>query len=187
MMNAATAALAAKAAKLAASELLKLPAPPHGEWRGAYIAKLTSGGVWWWVEQSAADPMRLFANDLGLEYSWGGRLLSDGGSIPKACQGIKELRLKPDSFLKSYFLHDACYSRAWTCVREPGKKWHSVRIDRRQADALLYCGLCAEGATLAEAQTIYRAVRMFGHRAWAQHRQTTQPPNAKTTQQEKQP
>lgn len=169
-MNAASAALAAKAAKLAARELLKLPAPRKGEWRGCYIAEPCSGGKEWLVEQPASDPMRLFVADLALEFAFGGRLRSDGGSIPKACQGIKALRLKPDSFLKSYFLHDACYGRGRVEVREPGGKWHAVPLDRRQADALLYCGLGAEGATLAEAQTIYRAVRMFGHRAWNQNR-----------------
>lgn len=169
-MNATAAALAAKAAKIAARELLKLPAPRKGGWRGCYIAERTGDGKRWWVEQSATDPMRLLVDDLALEFSWGGRLFSDGGSIPKAAQAIKDLRLKPDSFPKSYFLHDALYERGGAFVREPGGTWHEVPVDRRQADALLYCGLGAEGATLAEAQTIYRAVRMFGNRAWAKCR-----------------
>jgi hypothetical protein len=50
-------------------------------------------------------------------------------------------------------------------------------VDRRQADAQLYCGLGAEHATLADAQTIYRAVRMFGHRAWDNCRKAEAPPN----------
>ena len=160
-----TAALAAAAAALAARELLKLPAPPHGEWRGAYVASRRPDGLWG-VVQSAADPMRLFVPGLALEFAWAGTLVSDAGSIPKTAQSIKALRLAPDSFLKSYFFHDACYERAQVFGREPGGYWRALPLDRRKADALLYCGLGAERATLAEAQIIYRAVRMFGHRAW---------------------
>lgn len=167
-MNAAAAALAAKAAKIAARELLKLPAPPHGEWRGSYVAERK--GDLWLVVQSQADPMRLYVKSLGLEFAWAGRILSDGGSIPKAAQSIRALRLKPDSFPKSYFHHDALYKRRKVWVREPGGDWHEIEIDRRGADAQLYCGLGAEKATLAEEQTIYRAVRMFGWRAWEEDR-----------------
>lgn len=164
-MNAATAALAAKAAKLAGEELLKLPAPPHGEWRGAYVAERQPDGLWH-VVQSATDPMRLYMTDLDLEFAWAGRLVSDGGSIPKWAQGIKGLHLSPDAYLRAFFHHDALYERAKVWVREPGGRWHEIPVDRRQADAQLYCGLGAEKATLADAQVIYRAVRMFGHRAW---------------------
>lgn len=164
-MNASTAALAAKAAKLAAKELLKLPAPRKGEWRGAYVAEKQADGLWH-VVQSQTDPMRLFVTDLALEFAWAGTLLSDGGSIPKAFQHVKGLHLAPDAYLRSFFHHDALYERALVFVREPGGTWHRVPVDRRQADAQLYCGLGAEHATLADAQTIYRAVRMFGHRAW---------------------
>ena len=163
-MHAATAALAAKAARSAAKALLSIPAPRKGRWSGAYAAKRT--GKLWEVVQSQKDPMRLWVEVLDLEYAWAGCQTSDGGSIPHACQAIKGLRLKPDSFLKSYFLHDALYARGGAFVREPGRLWHWVGLERREADALLYCGLCSEGATLAEAQTIYRAVRMFGRHAW---------------------
>ena len=165
-MNATAAALAAK---LAARELLKLPAPPHGEWRGAYVAERRLDGLWH-VVQSQTDPMRLFVTDLGLEFAWAGQLVSDGGSIPKAFRHVNGLNLAPDAYLETYFHHDALYERAKVWVRKPGGKWHEVPVDRRQADAQLYCGLGARHATLAEAQTIYRAVRMFGHRAWAKCR-----------------
>lgn len=170
-MNATAARLSAKAAKATAAALLRVRAPRKGAWRGTYIAKEESPGQWR-VVQSRSDPMRLFVEALRLEFSWAGTLDSDGGSIPRILQKSPHLRLRPDAFLKSYFLHDAAYRAAALFVRAPeaGNRWREISLDRREADALLYCGLCAEGATLAEAQAIYRACRLFAWRAWNAHR-----------------
>jgi hypothetical protein len=141
----------------------------RGEWRGHLIAEAEGKG--WRVRTDPADPCRLFVAETGLEYRWDGEFWSDGGSIPKAFQGAKHLRLRPDSFPRSYFLHDDVYANWRVFVREDGtKEWRRVPVTRLEADTLLYVGLVAECATALEARVIFRAVRMFGHHAWNAHR-----------------
>jgi len=136
----------------------------RGEWRGALTCK--AEGLGWRVENGEANPCRLFIPEAGLEYAFGNDFWSDGGSIPKPVQGAKHLRLKPDSFPRAYFLHDWLYEHAKANVREPDGKWTQVAVTRLEADTLLYCGLVAEGATALEARVIFRAVRVFGEKAW---------------------
>ena len=145
----------------------------RGEWRGALTARAEGRG--WRVANGAADPCRLYVSEVGLEYAFGNDFWSDGGSIPRPVQGAKHLRLKPDSFPRAYFLHDFLYARATAHVREPGGKWVQVPVTRLEADTLLYCGLVAEGATALEARLIFRAVRLFGEKAWKAHRKAAEP------------
>ena len=151
-------------AKAAVKLLLSAKPSRKDRWRGTYTA--TKNGKYWIVTNDPADPSRLYVKHVGLEYAFAGTIRSDGGSIPKALQGVKGMRLKPDSFPRTFFQHDANYDTGTVFVRIPGGEWVEVPIDRQTADALLYIGLCAEDATLAEAHAIYRPVRMFGWRNW---------------------
>lgn len=165
-------ALASFAAGLGAkllNEALKIKPHVHGEWLGTL--DFDKGAGVYHVRQPAANPLRLWIPELGFEYAYKGGFVSDGGSIPAIFQAIKQLRLKPDSFLKSYFLHDFCYATAscW-CRRPNAPSWAHLDLNRAIADCLLYVGLTAEDATLAEARTIFRAVRIGGGVAWRQHR-----------------
>ena len=87
-------------------------------------------------------------------------------------QEIKQLRLKPDAFPRSYILHDAIYATAAVKVRDPAKTvpWTVMPAKRADADVLLHVGLSCEGATRAEAAAIYRAVQLFAGAAWSKHR-----------------
>lgn len=168
-MDAALAAMARVSGKKILDCALGVRPHIYGEWRGRLAFDLDGDG--YHVRQSADEPLRLFVPDLGFEYSFRGGFDSDGGSIPKILQDIPRLRLKPDSFLRSYFLHDYCYAVAvcW-CRRPDAHVWSSFPLTRAMADCLLYVGLTAEGATLAEARAIYRAVRIGGSVAWRKHR-----------------
>lgn len=141
----------------------------HGEWMGDL--RFERDGEIWHVQQPAEYPCRLWIPQVGFEYAWKGGFDSDGGSIPAIFQTIKQLRLRPDAFLRSYFLHDYCYAAAvcW-CRRPDARAWSRLALTRAIADCLLYVGLTAEGATLAEARAIYRAVRIGGSVAWRKHR-----------------
>jgi hypothetical protein len=167
-------ALAAFAAKLGAkllNEALKIKPHVHGEWLGTLDFDKDAFRKLYLVRQPAEDPLRLWIPELGYEYAYRGGFQSDGGSIPTIFQAIKQLRLKPDSFLRSYFLHDFCYATASCWVRQSdAPTWARMELNREMADCLLYVGLTAEDATLAEARTIYRAVRIGGGIAWRSHR-----------------
>lgn len=169
-MDPALAALAAKMGKALLDEALKIKPHVHGEWLGDLVFDKGRDGMYW-VRQSAENPVRLLVPELGYEYAWKGGFSSDGGSIPKILQGIPNLRLHPDDFPRSYFLHDYAYATA-SCWTRPagGGVWAQLPLKRGWADCLLYVGLTAEDATLAEARAIYRAVRLGGVFAWRQHR-----------------
>ena len=168
-MDSALEAMAAGLGKKILDDLLSERPHVFGTWRGRLAFDL-DGGIYH-VRQVADDPLRLVVPALGFEYSFRGGFDSDGGSIPKILQGIPRLRLKPASFLRSYFMHDYCYAAAgcW-CRRPDAHAWSSLPLTRAMADCLLYAGLTAEGATLAEARAIYRAVRIGGSVAWRKHR-----------------
>lgn len=168
-MDPALAALAAKVAASLLDEALKVKPHVHGEWLGTL--EYDKDGPLYIVRQPAKDPLRLYVPELGFEYAFQGGFESDGGSIPSFFQDVPRLRLKPDSFLRTYFLHDYCYLKAACWVRLPGAcAWSWLPLTRAMADCLLYVGLTAEDATLAEARAIFRAVRIGGGIAWRQHR-----------------
>lgn len=168
-MDAALAAMAAGFGKKILDSALGVRPHVCGEWRGK-LAFDMDGGIYH-VRQVADDPLRMFVSDLGFEYSFRGGFDSDGGSIPKILQDLPRLRLKPDSFLRSYFLHDYCYALAGCWCRRPDAiAWSSLPLTRAMSDCLLYVGLTSEGATIAEARAIYRAVRIGGSVAWRKHR-----------------
>ena len=173
-------ALAVKLLKDAAVRFAKGDEPDEGEWRGKYkLAKIGDaegklGNVAIYrCEIDAVDPLRLFHRKSRLEFSFVQPVIhSDLGSIPILAQEIKQLRLKPDAFPRSYLLHDAIYSKASVKVRDPAKTapWKIMPAKRADADVLLHVGLSCEGATRGEAATIYRAVQAFGGIAWNKHR-----------------
>ncbi|MBQ7252299.1 MAG: DUF1353 domain-containing protein [Kiritimatiellae bacterium] len=158
---------AKEAARRAATALPR----SRGTWAGSYVAEKVRGG--WRVANAPDTPCRLAVDGAGIDYAFGTELFfTDGGSIPKPVQGVKHLRLAPDSFPKTYFLHDWCYAHAAVLARKTGGDgpWLCLPVTRLEADTLLYCGLVAEGATALEARLVFRAVRMFGRRAWAKCR-----------------
>ena len=173
-------AIAAKILKDAAVRYANGDEPDAGEWRGKY--KVTNIGVAegrlgnvaiYRCEIDASDPLRLFHRKSRLEFSFVQPVFhTDLGSIPVLAQDIKQLRLKPDAFPRSYVLHDAIYANAAVKVRDPAKAapWTTMKAKRADADVLLYVGLSCEGATRAEASAIYRAVQAFGGFAWRRHR-----------------
>ena len=169
-MDPAVTAIAGSALAALLDEFLKLKPHIHGEWTGDLL--YDRHGDLYTVRQSAANPLRLAIPSIGFEYAYKGGFESDGGSIPIVFRAIKKLRLRPDDFLKSYFLHDYAYATASLWTRELGTSspWARLHIDRAMADCLLYVGLTAEDATLVEARAIYRAVRIGGSIAWRQHR-----------------
>ena len=173
-------ALAAKLLKDAAVRFAKSDEPDEGEWRGKYklakigVAEGKLGNVAIYrCEIDAEDPLRLFHRKSRLEFAPVQPLFhTDLGSIPWPAQEIKQLRLKPDAFPRSYLLHDAIYSKAKVLVRDPAKStgWMVMEAKRADADVLLHVGLSCEGATRAEAATIYRSVQLFAGVAWMAHR-----------------
>jgi len=169
-MDPTVTAIAGKALLALLEGACKVKPHVHGEWRGELLFDRT--GDLFHVRQSATDPLRLVVPAVGYEYAYKGGFDSDGGSIPVLFRAIKQLRLKPDDFLKSYFLHDFAYASAsvWTRKAGTSSPWARLPLDRAMADCLLYVGLTAEDATLVEARAIYRAVRIGGSIAWRQHR-----------------
>lgn len=169
-MDPALASLAATVGSALLEEALKIKPHVHGEWLGSL--EYDKDGPLYLVRQPAKEPLRLYIPELGYEYAYRGGFESDGGSIPVAFRAIKKLRLRPDEFLRSYFLHDYAYANAAVYVRPLGTAdvWSRMPLDRAMADCLLYVGLTAEDATLAEARAIYRAVRIGGSFAWRKHR-----------------
>ncbi len=168
-MDPALAALAGKVLAGLLDEAAKIRPHVHGEWHGAL--EYVQDGELYHVRQRADDPLRLWVPELGFEYAYRGGFDSDGGSVPKVLQDIPRLRLKPDSFLKSYFLHDYLYAEAGCWCRAPeARVWSWMPVTRSMADCLLYIALTAEDATLAESRAIFRAVRFGGAIAWHKHR-----------------
>lgn len=175
-------AIAAKLLKDAAVRFANGDEPDEGEWRGKF--KLVKIGVAegkfdsvsiYRCEIDADDPLRLFHRKSRLEFSFAQPVFhTDLGSIPWFVQGIKQLRLKPDAFPRSYLLHDAIYSKSSMRVRDPAKDapWIVMPSKRSDADVLLHVGLSCEGATRAEAAAIYRAVRAGAGFAWRKHRKS---------------
>lgn len=173
-------AIAAKILKDAAVRYANGDEPDEGEWRGKH--KLTKIGEAegklgnvsiYRCEIDAQDPLRLFHRKSRLEFSFVQPVFhTDLGSIPILAQEIKQLRLKPDAFPRTYLLHDAIYAKASVKVRDPAKTapWVVMPAKRTDADVLLHVGLSCEGATRAEAAAIYRAVQAFGGIAWDKHR-----------------
>jgi len=164
--------ITAFALKYGFKALVKIPAVRKGYWRGHCSIEKTADG--WIVTNDTADPCRLYVPALGLDYAFGvdGKpFATDLGSIPEILQGAKYLHLKPDDYPKTYTTHDWGYKFEGIYVSHPdANDWHFVRVDRREADIIMYIGLCSEGATLADSQAIYRGVRMFGNSAWQSHR-----------------
>lgn len=173
-------AIAAKLLKDAAVRFASGDEPDEGEWRGEHkLAKIGEaegklGNVSIYrCEIDSQDPLRLFHRKSRLEFSFYQPVFhTDLGSIPWEFQGIKQLRLKPNAFPKTYLLHDAIYAKAAMRVRDPAKDlpWMIMPAKRADADVLLHVGLSCEGATRAEAAAIYRAVQAFGMFAWNKHR-----------------
>ena len=173
-------AIAAKLLKDAAVRFAKGDEPDEGEWRGKYklerigTAESKLGNVAIYrCEIDPQDPLRLFHRKSRLEFSFVQTVFhSDLGSIPWFVQGIKQLRLKPDAFPRSYLFHDAIYSKSSMRVRDPAKDapWIVMPSKRSDADVLLHVGLSCEGATRAEAAAIYRAVRAGAGFAWNNYR-----------------
>lgn len=174
-------ALAAKILKDAAVRFAKGDEPDEGEWRGKYSLKQIGVAerkfdtvAIYRCEIDPQDPLRLFHRKSRLEFSFVQTVFhSDLGSIPILAQEIKQLRLKPDAFPRSYLIHDEIYSKAAVRVRDPAKiaPWTIMPAKRADADVLLHIGLSCEGATRAETAAIYRAVQLGGFVAWNKHRQ----------------
>lgn len=165
MSSEALATLAGKLLKELLDEACKIKPHVHGEWRGQLLYAEIRPGIYR-VAQDVADPRRLWVPALGYEYAWRGGFESDGGSIPKALQTVPNLHLHPLDYPSAYFAHDYMYDTETIWVREPGGVWHEMNVDRAMADCILYIGLTADNATLADARLIFRAVRLAGQRAW---------------------
>jgi hypothetical protein len=91
--------------------------------------------------------------------------VTDGGSIPKLVQIIPAF----DSmrYARPYAFHDSAYKNHCWYERRPGDiNCRKRTLTRTEADEWLCRMLMADGATLATAQTVYRAVRMFGWACW---------------------
>lgn len=164
-MDPALLSLAEKLARELVVELAKVRPHVHGEWLGRLEYERANG--LYQVRQPSEDPLRLWVPELGFEYAYRGRFLSDGGSIPKILQKIPYLHLQPDAYLRSYFTHDYGYEHEYIWCRPRGAEtWTQLPVDRVMMDCILYIGLTAENATLADARIIYRAVRVAGESAW---------------------
>ena len=103
--------------------------------------------------------------------------MCDLGSIPWIFQDAKFAHLNSEHFATQYYFHDLSYWAAQIMVRKTGTdRWSVMDLERREADVLLYqmlsCKCPKRGlqATRAEAQAIYRAVRVGAAQAWAWHR-----------------
>ena len=174
-------AIAAKILKDAAVRYAKGDEQDEGEWRGNYalrqigVAEGKLGNVSIYrCEIDVSDPLRLFHRKSRLEFAPIQAFFhTDLGSIPILAQEIKQLRLKPNAFPRTYLIHDAIYASAAVKVRDPAKTapWGVMPAKRQDADVLLHVGLSCEGATRAEAAAIYRAVQLGGFVAWNKHRQ----------------
>lgn len=174
-------ALAIKILKDAAVRFARSDEPDEGEWRGKFKlekigtaeGKLANVDIFR-CEIDPQDPLRLFHRKSRLEFAPVQSVFhTDLGSIPLLAQEIKQLRLKPNAFPRTYLIHDAIYSRAAIRVRDPAKiaPWTIMPAKRADADVLLHIGLSCEGATRAETAAIYRAVQLGGFVAWNKHRQ----------------
>ena len=87
----------------------------------------------------------------------------DFGSVPLILQGI----VSPLAADKAFALHDSCYEfhAYWTPVG-------LVRIDRREADNMLYIGMRAQGCGWWTSQKAWIAVRVGGAGLWRANHDT---------------
>lgn len=79
-------------------------------------------------------------------------LIFDGASIPRAMWPIIGNPLQ-DDYRDAAVIHDAAYQ--------------AQASSREDADKAFYTAMRASGVSFIKAQTIYRAVRLFGWAAWA--------------------
>ena len=170
-MNAAAVA----AAKAAVREAKKLLARTMytAEWKlcGRIEADTVEQEGMWLVSTPPEDPLRL-------EHVPTGRALvvpfssmeTDFASVPRAAQGIggKALHLKPRDYERSAYLHDQLYAAGWCWAVRKGEDARAVKVpvSKAAADAMLFCALECEGATLADGLAYHGGVALFGGPAW---------------------
>ena len=186
MSNAAAIALLARLAKIAIRKACETDERDRAEWRGRWNVTpwgKQNGVDLWKVVNGQHDPLHLHVYRSGMDYMglqpYPAELISDGGSIPKALHGVKQLHLKPADFMRSYGgMHDPIYDSGHVYVRDPRvtMEWTRISATREDADLLLFLGLTCDmredGATpsIADCLVIYRAVQIGAGPAWERHR-----------------
>lgn len=151
--------------------LEKSAEPDFAVWRG-HVGWVNPQRHKWKVLQPLEDPCRLYIKSLDLEYAFGNCWESDGPSIPNFVCVL--LGIDREDYLKSGFLHDFCHQNGGAYVRRPGGEWKFMELDKETADALLWAGMLAEGASKLRAGVVYLGVHtLIADRTWAKYREGT--------------
>lgn len=173
--------LARKAIEYAKNWAVK-SARPRGTWMGkasdaevtdeaAVQAGYKSGTPCRLVIANEKNPLR-WRHESGVEYRVGDGI-SDGGSTPEFLRDTVKswADIKPfGRHVYALYAHDSFYRDGGCFVRKaPDTEWEWMRLNRGQADFLLFQMLCSTGRH-AEVFAIWRAVRRFGGRPWAAYR-----------------
>lgn len=184
LASSSVSAILAKVALKLIREWAHKSARKRGEWRGA------------WAQESAVDPVaaaqagyrgsdcrlvvnstddpRRWGHESGAEYMADTPLVTDGGSIPAlaAEHCAKWADFDPfGRFKDAFYFHDSAYRDAGCWVRlSPSNEWDWMPLTRAQADTLLFQQMPSTGGRQGEVNAIFRALRLFGGRAWKAHR-----------------
>jgi hypothetical protein len=157
----------------------------RGEWRGEWAqetpvepeaaaqAGYPTARACRLVVNSMVNP-RHWHHESGADYMPDTPLVTDGGSTPAIAREhcSKWADLEPfGRFTDAFYFHDAAYRDAGCWVRlSPTNPWEWMPLSRAQADTLLFQQMPSTGGRNGEANAVFRALRVFGGRAWAAHR-----------------
>ena len=93
---------------------------------------------------------------------------TDGLSVPRIVQNIIPASGN-DSWMAGV-LHDSAYRGQLLRWNEPHQEWLNAALTREQSDGLMLEALELQGIGWLRRKTIYRALRMFGGKAWNDNR-----------------
>lgn len=127
----------------------------------------TPAGAVYWIRLSPISPLT-YIRPTGEAIRPPDSYCTDMGSIPGPLQWVPGFA--KDRFLLTYVMHDAAYCGHGLYFRSPGASCFGFRAMRRKdADALLYETVLAEGGSRLLARCIWLGVRAGGARAWDRH------------------
>ncbi len=92
---------------------------------------------------------------------------TDGLSVPRCCQNIIPAT-GGDWF--SGVLHDAAYRDQLQKLNAVSQQWEKAALNQEQCDGLIDEAMDSQGVNMFERELIYRALRLFGHVAFAADR-----------------
>jgi len=128
------------------------------QWQGGWFGKTI-----WDVQSNIKDPFTVCID--GIIYRIDYHIKSDLGSVPRILQEFCPMWFDRARYPKSFIAHDNIYKTGGIWVAIWGG-WEFQTLTRKEADEFLFRCLLLEGASKANARTIYFGVRAGGWASW---------------------